>query len=296
MKKGNNNQKKETVLSEAGEGLNLVRLIQTTSEGEEETCPWSEVDKFSGRSVVAGYRFDSSSSNTSELYHPWIAYSTDGGKTWMKSTTTSQESQAHGQLYALTYGGGRFVVAGYRYGTSSGGGTSNNNHPWIAYSEDGGKTWTKSATTSDEGQTHGMLQALAYGGGRFVVAGYRYGISGGTTDNYHPWIAYSVDGGVTWTKSDTTSQESQAHGRLQALTYGGGRFVVAGYRYDTSSSTSDNYHPWIAYSTDGGVTWTPITTTSDEGQAPGQLHALTYGPDSYCWKWSVEKNEEEEEI
>ena len=235
MKKGNNNRKKETVLSEAGEGLNRVRLIQTTSEEGEETCPWSEVDKFSGRSVVAGYRFGSS------------------------------------------------------------GDTSNNNHPWIAYSTDGGVTWTKSATTSNEEQAHGRLYALAYGGGRFVVAGYRLGTGGdGTSDDNHPWIAYSTDGGVTWTPSTTTSDLNQAHGRLAALTYGGGRFVVAGYRYEDSPSgdTSDDHHPWIAYSTDGGVTWTPSTTTSNEDQAHGWLWALTYGPDSYCWKWSEEEEEE----
>ena len=103
MKKGNNNRKKETVLSEAGEGLNRVRLIQTVAEGEEETCPWSEVDKFSGRSVVAGYRYGTSD-GTSDDYHPWIAYSAAGRATWTKNNTTSEEEQAHGILRALTYG------------------------------------------------------------------------------------------------------------------------------------------------------------------------------------------------
>jgi len=265
-------QKTDVILSEATDGINKVRLMGTArAEEEEEECPWEEIDAYSGRFVVAGYRYGSSG-DTDNNYHPWIAYSTDGGETWEKNKTTSEESQPHGQLHALAYGGGRFVVAGYRFNSGSSGDTDNNYHPWIAYSTDGGKTWTPSTTTSAEDQPHGQLHALAYGGGRFVVAGYRYG-----TDDYHPWIAYSTDGGETWTPSTTTSAENQSHGELLALAYGGGRFVVAGYRYINAGDTTDNYHPWIAYSTDGGKTWTKSETTANESQPHGDLHALAYG-------------------
>jgi len=270
-------QKTDVILSEATDGINKVRLMGTAraEEGEEE-CPWEEIDAYSGRFVVAGYRYEEGSGgDTSDNYHPWITYSTDGGKTWTKSKTTEDEDQAHGRLHALAYGGGRFVVAGFRYGST--GGTSDNFHPWIAYSTDGGKTWEPSTTTSEESQPHGELFALAYGGGRFVVAGFRYDSTGDTSDNYHPWIAYSTDGGETWKPSTTTSEESQPHGGLRALAYGGGRFVVAGFRYDSTGDTSDNFHPWIAYSTDGGKTWEPSTTTSEESQQHGELFALAYG-------------------
>jgi len=188
-------QKKPVViLSEATDGINKVRLIGSARAGEEEeACPWEEIDAYSGRFVVAGYRYSIISGDTSNNYHPWLAYSTDGGKTWTKSETTAEEEQAHGQLQALTYGGGRFVVAGYRYSTISGD-TSNNSHPWLAYSTDGGETWAKSKTTAEESQPRGRLQALTYGGGRFVVAGYRFDATGGT-DILHPWLAYSTDGG-----------------------------------------------------------------------------------------------------
>jgi len=223
-------QKTDVILSEATDGINKVRLMGTARAEEEEECPWEEIDAYSGR----------------------------------------------------------FVVAGYRCGT--GDDTADNYHPWLAYSTDGGKTWTKSETTANENQTHGQLRALAYGGGRFVVAGYRYGSSDDTADNYHPWLAYSTDGGKTWTPSTTTSDEDQTHGDLNALTYGGGRFVVAGYRYGT-----DIYHPWLAYSTDGGETWTKSETTANEEQPHGQLNALTYAPDSYCWKFGTENEETAEE-
>jgi len=240
-----------------------------------------------GRFVVAGFSYDPSGDGTGEDNHPWIAYSTDGGETWKPSTTTSEESQSDGRLFALTYGGGRFVVAGYS--------TSDRYHPWIAYSTDGGETWTPSTTTSEDEQPHGRLYALTYGGGRFVMAGYRYDDDNSESENYHPWIAYSTDGGETWTKSETTAKEEQPHGRLFALTYGGGRFVVAGWRYNESSTgdTSDNYRPWIAYSTDGGKTWTKNETTSGEDQSRGRLYALTYAPDSYCWKFGKEEETEE---
>jgi len=262
-------QKTDVILSEATDGINRVRLMGTARAEEEEECPWKEIDAYSGRFVVAGYKYDDVG-GTTDNYHPWLAYSTDGGEKWIPSTTTSDEDQTHGELQALTYGGGHFVVAGYRYGTS--GGTTDNNHPWLAYSTDGGKTWTKSETTANEDQPHGHLRALAYGGGRFVVAGYRYGSSGDTANNYHPWLAYSSDGGETWTPSTTTSDEDQTHGQLYALAYGGGRFVVAGYQYGT-----DNNHPWIAYSTDGGKTWTKSETTADKDQTHGRLYALAYG-------------------
>jgi len=261
-------QKTDVILSEATDGINKVRLMGTArAEEEEEECPWEEIDAYSGRFVVAGYRFNGVGSE--DNYHPWLAYSIDGGKTWTPSNTTSNENQAHGILCALTYGGGRFVVAGNRYDETGG---EDNFHPWIAYSTDGGKTWTPSDTTMDADQPHGELYALAYGGGRFVVAGYRQ-----ESDPYHPWLAYSTDGGETWTPSDTTLNEEQAHGQLYALAYGGGRFVVAGYRYGSSGGTFDDYHPWLAYSTDGGVTWTPSETTADEDQTHGQLRALAYG-------------------
>jgi len=259
----------------------------TTTSEESQPHGWLDALAYGGgRFVVAGYRYGG---NDSEDYHPWIAYSTDGGKTWTPSTTTSEDNQPHGRLYALAYGGGRFVVAGYRF--SSSGDDSEDYHPWIAYSTDGGETWTPSTTTSEESQPHGRLYALAYGGGRFVVAGHRYGSSGDDSENYHPWIAYSTDGGKTWAKSETTENESQPHGRLYALAYGGGRFVVAGYRYELI----DNYHPWLAYSTDEGKTWTPSTTTSNNNQTHGQLYALTYAPDSYCWKFGIEEEAKEEE-
>jgi len=248
-----------------------------------------------GRFVVAGFRYGmySNGSDSSDNYHPWIAYSTDGGKTWTPSETTSNENQPHGLLRALAYGGGRFVVAGFRYDIS--GDRSDNYHPWIAYSTDGGKTWTPNKTTSNENQLHGELYALAYGGGRFVVTGYRwYDGEGEDKDEDHLWIAYSTDGGKTWTPNKTTSNENQLHGRLYALAYGGGRFVVAGYRYDINDS-SDNYHPWIAYSTDGGKTWTPSETTSNENQPHGCLRAIAYAPDYYCWKFEKEKEEEKRE-
>jgi len=301
-------KKPVVVLSEATDGVNKVRLMGSAraEEEEEEECPWEEIDANNidnyhpwlaysadggktwtrsvttaeenqthgvlralayggGRFVVAGWRYDIISGGTRNIYSPWLAYSTDGGKTWTPSETTTDEDQVHGQLQALAYGGGRFVVAGFRYDFY--GDTSNNYHPWLAYSTDGGKTWTKSVTTADPEQAHGELYALAYGGGRFVVAGYRY--DDDDTDNFHPWLAYSTDGGETWTKSETTANPEQTHGMPQALAYGGGRFVVAGFRYDTENSENENHHPWLAYSADGGKTWTRIETTAKEEQAHG---------------------------
>jgi len=149
-----NGKKTEVIISEATDGVNKVRLIGS-ARAEEEECPWEEIDAYSGRFVVAGYRYGNID-DTDSLYHPWLAYSTDGGKTWTRSDTTADENQPHGILQALAYGGGRFVVAGYRSGGTD------VYHPWLAYSTDGGKTWTKSVTTEATSQPHGRLYALTY--------------------------------------------------------------------------------------------------------------------------------------
>lgn len=96
-----NGKKTEVIISEATDGVNKVRLIGNARAGEEE-CPWEEIDAYSGRFVVTGYRYDSSG-DTINNYHPWLAYSTDGGKTWTPSDTTSDEDHAHGLLRALAY-------------------------------------------------------------------------------------------------------------------------------------------------------------------------------------------------
>jgi len=97
-------KRSSVILSEATDGINKVRLIGSARAGEEEeACPWEEIDAYSGRFVVAGYRYDIAPGDTSNNYHPWLAYSTDGGETWTKSKTTAEESQPHGELHALTY-------------------------------------------------------------------------------------------------------------------------------------------------------------------------------------------------
>ena len=95
-----NGKKTEVIISEATDGVNRVRLIGS-ARAEEEECLWKEIDAYSGCFVVAGFRY-STGVDTSD-YHPWLAYSTDGGKTWTPSTTTSNADQPHGYLRAFAY-------------------------------------------------------------------------------------------------------------------------------------------------------------------------------------------------
>jgi hypothetical protein len=96
-------------------------------------------------------------------------------------------------IYALAYGGDRFVAVG-----ANGKG---------AYSTDGGVTWTQASDTKFGGST---IRALAYGGGKFVAVG-----NGGKA-------AWSTDG-VTWTPVGDTKFGTST---IFALAYGGGKFVA----------------------------------------------------------------------
>jgi hypothetical protein len=102
-------------------------------------------------------------------------------------------------LYAISYGGGRFVAVGAYAGCFSNDGIS----------------WTRSSGGLDS--IVGV--SVAFGSGRFVTAGYSYDFS---TRTFRAGLAHSNDGN-SWTPVSLGRSEF-----LRSVAYGVGRFVAVG--------------------------------------------------------------------
>ncbi|MDE7242784.1 MAG: glycoside hydrolase [Oscillospiraceae bacterium] len=148
------------------------------------------------------------------------AYSSDGGKTWTKSTLPS----AALAWLDVAYGNGAFVAISavtitdgeQEYGSNK-----------AAYSSNGGKSWSSLTMPSKK-----MWKCIAFGDGVFVATAWE-----------GDCIAYSTDTGKSWT------EVSIPFHRVGIVAYGNGSFVVI-------ESDGNRYSNKAVYSTDGGKSWT----------------------------------------
>lgn len=99
-------------------------------------------------------------------------------------------------------------------------------------------TWTSVSVGT------GSVWGMAYGGGKWVAAGYSNKI-------------WTSDDGATWTLDQTAWPGTN----WKNVAYGNGKFVVVG---------TDGH---IVYSTDGGATWTRAVSGTKEG-----LNSIAYSP------------------
>lgn len=144
---------------------------------------------------------------------------------------------------AVTYGGGKFVVAGNASGT-------------VLVSSDDGATWTR--------RPHGatpQIYDLTYGNDRFVGVG-----SAGT-------VVLSADG-ESWSSLSVSNTSTVT---LYSVTFGNGLFVSAG-DYDSGNL---NYFGTI-YTSRDGVTWSNWTSAAasnlrDVAYGNGRFVALGHG-------------------
>jgi hypothetical protein len=127
-----------------------------------------------------------------------IAWSTDG-ENWTAVTDSTFKTD-FGYIYAIAYGGGKFVAVGYD--------GPNDTNGKMAYSPDG-MNWT---TVANNTFGNSPIIAIAYGNGKFVA--------GGASGK----MATSPDG-VTWTA--VTNSPFGTTG-IRAITYGDGMFIAGG--------------------------------------------------------------------
>ena len=267
----------------------ITEVLESVGTIEGGGMSWEVLESSSSFSVIANgnRRFVAGSGAR-------IGYSTDGIE-WTTGTVSGLAAQY--PINAIAYGNDTFYGNGtFVIGT----GMSNTGGGRIAYSDDGGESWT----IIREGVGLNMplsvlggsssVKAIAYGGGRFVAVG----------DDRN--IAYSPDG-ENWTRSSIPNEVINEISTIAYDAYDDGRFVAGGsgiaYSFDGISWTRATAWPsgwtvndiaygygkgrWvagcngftgsIAYSDDGGENWTAVTGS------PFKLgvNAIAYGDDRF---------------
>ncbi|KTC81164.1 BNR/Asp-box repeat containing protein [Legionella cherrii] len=201
----------------------------------------------SGLNCVAG-GFYADSLNTQ---YPILANSQNGGTTWTyvidKSKSLPTGYAGSGVFYGVSCSG-LHCVAGGQYADSS------IRYPILAYSQNGGATWTyaidKSKTLPSGFANLGTFYSVSCSGLN-CVAGGQY--SDGLTQ--YPLLAYSQNGGATWTYTIEKGKNLPAgfaDGGLFFSVNCSGLNCVAGGQYSDGSIL----YPLLASSQDGGTTWT----------------------------------------
>lgn len=211
-----------------------------------------------GYFVVAGMHYDSSAS--SGKYKIRIAYATTPSGTWTSKDVwgVAGGDAAYYAPPCITYGNGYFVVGGQSDRSPT--------YANIAYATTPSGTWTtKTLWSSNNGS---CVRDIIYANGYWVVGGeYRNVSSDGNTLMTYGRIAYATSPSGTWTtnniwtSSETLSSPDDSFrrdhmSRITGIAYADGKWVVCGYYYDKSQSSSARYRNVIAYSTTPSGTWT----------------------------------------
>lgn len=198
-----------------------------------------------------------------------FAYSLDGGENWTDVTISSE--YANQAWTSVTYGNGMFVAVG-----------QDNYKMQMAYSEDG-INWSFKYTYGDGPFSGYIINEVGFGNGHFIVS---------RSNSYQIWTSPDL---ITWTlhsyssfnpseqfmgtssfasdginiigvsPSTVVTKYSPAAGVItgssivnrnwQGLAYGASKYVAVG-----------NDTPFVAYSANGGQSWTEISTPlSDVG-------------------------------
>jgi uncharacterized repeat protein (TIGR02543 family) len=193
-------------------------------------------------------------------------------------------------LNAIAYGNNRFVAVGYE--------------GKMATSPDG-VNWT--AVSNSTFGTRDIINAIAYGNNRFVAVGYED--SGSPNYTHTAKMAYSADG-ITWTAVEDSTFSTGALDSIDAIAYGGGKFVAGGWpskmaysadgvtwtavadypfaSYDSIQAIAYDNGRWVvgsnskmAYSSDG-ITWTAISNTIFTSLTQNYLiDAIAYGNNTW---------------
>jgi hypothetical protein len=135
------------------------------------------------------------------------AYSTDGGLTWIGITLPGR---ALVQGTSCCWNGSKFVISGYSDGYVG----------ELRQSSDGVSGWSAIAVSDSVLKSFSGFDKLFYGNGKYVGCGF--------SESYN--IAYSTDGGLTWT--GVAKAYPPANGRSYCGCYTGSRYLVAGYKLE----------------------------------------------------------------
>lgn len=177
---------------------------------------------------------------------PWVCRSADGGRTWSVNRAPcavrlpeGMDSEDGDSLLFKPFGDivqlpGALAASFYHDGGTV----------WVVFSDDDGRTWTRSAVISD--QHRGETALLRFLSGRFLAVARTEGEVGGFTPDVGLQLFTSENEGRTWDERGVLTGPSQHPGHLCALP--DGRLLLTFGMRDIAGIG-------VRLSTDEGRTW-----------------------------------------
>lgn len=193
----------------------------------------------------------------------------DNGSTWQNlQVVASDSSNALNNPQAVVRSDGRIILLFQRYAEGYGEklampGLDGNRicKTFITFSDDDGKTWAAPADiTSQVKRPEATSLATGPGIGIELKKGKHKGrlvmpVNQGPWKNWYVYAVYSNDGGSTWQKGELAPYKKKVRGwanEVQMVELSDGRLML------NARSETGNRKRKIAYSDDGGQTWSAI--------------------------------------
>ncbi|MCW8398946.1 hypothetical protein OQJ26_09105 [Legionella sp. PATHC038] len=208
----------------------------------------------SGLNCIAGGSYVDGS-----IFYPLLAYSPNGGETWTysvdKNSTLPSGFSGLANFESISCSGLNCNAVGQYIGSSS------KLYPLLANSQNGGATWTyvidESKNLPSGFSDFSNLGTVSCSGLNCVAGGFY-------TDNLltqYPMLANSQNGGTSWTyvidKSKTLPSGYTGSGIFNGVSCSGLHCVAGGQYVDSSIK-----YPLLAYSQNGGASWTYVIDKS----------------------------------
>jgi uncharacterized repeat protein (TIGR02543 family) len=215
-----------------GVAKGTANITVTTNDGSKwKRCAVTVTDGWDGTSrvVIVPYSGDPT------------FLSSDKGVSWARPSTGSLESGHSWQ--GVTYGNGVFVTVGDKGA--------------VAYSNDGGQTWTTTTVPNSTNNTRWWDVAYGVVNGTGVFVTVDFGPDGKTSTHK---AAYSTDGGKNWIPTYLP-----IFSLWRTVAYGNGVFVAGGENNN------------IAWSDDGGKNWHEAPPPAISSPTPIKWQSVAYG-------------------
>ena len=201
-----------------------------------------------------------------------VRRSTDGGRTWQPTQTIVhgvKEEAIMNPCPVIDRTTNTIVLLCMNAGKYG----ENHNQPLMLTSKDHGRTWSKpvdiakSIKNGDDTFVSGPGIGIQMRTGRLVIPGYAGGFSDVTKHGMFSCAMYSDDHGQTWTQGKSVAECSD---ESQVVELADGRLML-NMRGDMGKCCRG-----VAWSTDGGQSWSPVFWDPQLPECPCQASILRY--------------------